>query len=62
MLKQREAPADETERLWQLVINGGIKWNSICDMLERAFKLKDAIDLYQQQYRFDKEESLKRTA
>jgi len=47
--KQREASDDE-ERLYQLVINGGIKWNSTCDMLERAFKLQDAINLYQSHY------------
>lgn len=53
--KQKEAMPD-AERLLHLVINGGIKWNSTCDMLERAFILKDAIDLYQAHYRTDDEE------
>lgn len=47
--KQREAYGD-SERLYHLVINGGIKWNSTCDMLERAFKLQDALNLYQTQF------------
>ena len=53
--KQKEAMPD-AERLLHLVINGGIKWNSTCDMLERTFVLKDAIDLYQSHYRTDDEE------
>ena len=55
--KQKEA-YPETERLYQLVVNGGIRWNSTCDMLERAFKLKDAIELYQQYYKADIDEPL----
>jgi hypothetical protein len=43
--KQREAMPD-AERIYSLVLDRGIKWNSTCDMLERAFKLKDAIELY----------------
>ena len=42
--KQKEAAL--TKRLYQLVVNGGIRWNSICDILKRAFMLKDAIKLY----------------
>ena len=53
--KQREAQPD-AERLYQLIVNGGIRWNSTCDMLERAFKLKDAIELYYQAYRVDTNE------
>jgi len=44
--KQRKVQADKTSRLFELIVNGGIRWNSTCDMLERAFKLKDAIELY----------------
>jgi len=44
--KQRKVQADKTGRLFELIVNGGIRWNSTYDMLERAFKLKDAIELY----------------
>lgn len=50
--KQKEAYED-SDRLLALVVNGGIKWNSTCDMLERAFRLKDAIHLYQEAYQHD---------
>jgi hypothetical protein len=55
--KQKEANPDY-KRLYELVTNGGIRWNSTCDMLERAFKLKDAIELYQQEYKNDSDEPL----
>jgi hypothetical protein len=55
--KQREALPD-AERLYSLVAGRGVKWNSTCDMLERAFKLKDAIELYQQAFRGDTDEPL----
>lgn len=42
---QKEADP-EMKRIYQLTVNGGIRWNSTCDMIERAFKLKDAIELY----------------
>lgn len=61
MAKQRQAPAvaaDQTGRLFELVINGGIRWNSTYDMIERAFKLKDALELYQQAMRDDDEDPL----
>jgi len=56
--KQREVAVDEGPRLFELVVNGGIRWNSAHDMLERAFKLKDAIDLYQSHHRQTAEDSL----
>jgi len=56
--KQKEAYGD-TKRLYALVVNGGIKWNSTCDMLERAFKLKDAIHLYQEAYEHDSDDPCK---
>ena len=46
------------ERLYQLVINGGIRWNSTFDVIERALKLKDALELYQHRYRHDDDESV----
>lgn len=55
--KQKEAIPDAV-RLYQLVINGGIRWNSTCDMLERAFKLKDAIELYCNEFRSDDQSPL----
>jgi len=56
--KQREAADSDAAHLFELVINGGIRWNSAYDMLERAFKLKDAIDLYTSHYRGDNEAPL----
>ena len=55
--KQTEATPD-LERFYSLVLDRGIKWNSTCDMLERSFKLKDAIELYQAQYRNDNDEPI----
>jgi hypothetical protein len=51
-LKQRET-ADEVSRLFELIIDGGVRWNSTHDMIERALKLEDAIELYQQHFRGD---------
>ena len=53
--KQREADADAV-RLYQLVYNGGIRWNSTCDMIDRAIKLRNALDLYQHAFREDANE------
>jgi hypothetical protein len=55
--KQREANND-CRRLYQLVINGGIRWNSTCDMIARALKLKDAIELYQHAYKPELQEDI----
>ena len=55
--KQRDALYD-SERIYSLVLDRGIKWNSTCDMLERAFKLKDAIELYQAHYKGGEDEPL----
>nr|OQO32520.1 hypothetical protein B0A51_00929 [Rachicladosporium sp. CCFEE 5018] len=48
--KQREA-ADDTCRVFELVNDGGIRWNSTHGMIERAIKPKDAIELYQKHFR-----------
>jgi hypothetical protein len=39
--------------VYKLVTNGGVRWNSTFDMIERALKLKDALELYQSHYRYD---------
>ncbi|TKA81632.1 hypothetical protein B0A49_01266, partial [Cryomyces minteri] len=36
----------QATKLLLLTVNGGIRWNSTHDMIERALQLKDAIDLY----------------
>ena len=48
--KQREA---SDSRIYQLVANGGIRWNSDLDMIERALQLRDALQLYQDHYSSD---------
>jgi len=45
--KQREI---SDSRIYQLVANGGVRWNSDLEMIERALKLKDALQLYQDHY------------
>lgn len=49
--KQRDTKPDE--RIFELVINGGVRWNSDHDMIERAWKLRDALELYQQHFKDD---------
>ncbi|KYG40407.1 hypothetical protein M433DRAFT_8847 [Acidomyces richmondensis BFW] len=56
--KQRKVAVNEGLRLFELVINSGIRWNSVHDILERTFKLKDAIDLYQSYHRQTAEDPL----
>jgi hypothetical protein len=53
--KQKEADP-ETKRLYHLVMNGGIRWNSTCDMIERSIKLRDALELYQVAFKDDENE------
>ena len=45
--KQREV---SHSRIYQLVANGGVRWNSDLDMIERALQLRDALQLYQDHY------------
>lgn len=45
--KQREI---SDSRIYQFVANGGIRWNSDLDMIERARMLKDVLQLYQDPY------------
>jgi hypothetical protein len=55
--KQREV---SDSRIYQLVANGGIRWNSDLDMIERALQLKDALQLYQDHYASDDTDLLDR--
>ncbi|GIZ43027.1 hypothetical protein CKM354_000627100 [Cercospora kikuchii] len=52
--KQREADT----RLVELVLNGGIKWQSDHDMIERGLELKDPIELYCLQFIDDLREDI----
>jgi hypothetical protein len=52
--KQYQTASDEesdTMKIYRVVVNGGIRWNSTYLMIERAMKLKDAIHLYQDDHR-----------
>ena len=54
-----EAKQRETDvRLYRVVVNGGIRWNSTCEMIERAIHLKDALQLYQEHYRANDKDQL----
>lgn len=53
--KQREVC---DSRIYQLVANGGIRWNSDLEMIERALKLRDALQLYQDHYSIDEADTL----
>jgi hypothetical protein len=53
--KQKEV--EPLEPVYRVVYNGGVRWNSTHDMIDRALKLKDALELYQSAYRHDKEHS-----
>lgn len=53
--KQREI---SDSRIYQLVANGGIRWNSDLEMIERALKLRDALQLYQDHYANDDSDPL----
>ena len=44
--------------VYKLVTNGGIRWNSTHDMIARALKLKDALELYQMHFRNDPDNPL----
>ena len=47
-----EAKQGETDtRLYRVIVNGGVRWNSACEMIERAFQVKDALQLYQEHFR-----------
>jgi hypothetical protein len=47
-----EAKQGETDtRLYRVIVTGGVRWNSACEMIERAFQVKDALQLYQEHFR-----------
>lgn len=49
-----EAKQRETDmRLYRVILNGGIRWNSTCEMIERAIQVRDALQLYQEHFRSD---------
>jgi hypothetical protein len=51
--KQRETVMTEDSdvmKVYRVIVNGGIRWNSTYLMIERAMKLKDAIHLYQEDH------------
>lgn len=50
--KQRELLPD-ARQVYRAVINGGIRWNSAYDMINRAIKLKDSLTLYQGHFHAD---------
>ena len=35
-----------SKRVWKLVLDGGIRWNSTYSMIQRALDLKEALDIY----------------
>jgi len=41
------AQAGEALKLYRVVLNSGIQWNSDFEIMERAIKLRDALTLYQ---------------
>ena len=47
LFKSKQAEADyEAEKLYEAAVDGGIRWNSTEFMIERALKLRNAVDLY----------------
>lgn len=54
-----EAKQRETDvRLYRVILNGGIRWNSACEMIERAVQVRDALQLYQEHFRGDNDDRL----
>jgi len=45
--KQKEADESATQ-LYELLVDGGVRWNSAYVMVERLLQLKDVVTLYQQ--------------
>lgn len=50
-MKQNVDADSDDDRIYRVIVNGGIRWNSSCDTVERAIKLRDAIELYQTHFR-----------
>ncbi|KAI6852164.1 hypothetical protein KC333_g8906 [Hortaea werneckii] len=51
LVKHHDSMPGEDTRLYRVIINGGVRWNSACEMVERAFQVKDALQLYQEHFR-----------
>ena len=50
MKQNADADADDG-CIYRVIVNGGIRRNSSCYMIERAIKLRDALKLYQTHFR-----------
>jgi hypothetical protein len=50
-MKQNFDSDSDNGRIYRVIVNGGVRWNSSCDMIERAMKLRDALELYQTRFR-----------
>jgi hypothetical protein len=50
-MKQNVDADSDDDRIYGVIVNGGIRWNSSFDLIERAIKLRDAIELYQTHFR-----------
>jgi hypothetical protein len=47
-----ETKQGETDtRLYRVIVDGGVRWNSACEMVGRAFQVRDALQLYQEHFR-----------
>ncbi|TKA70942.1 hypothetical protein B0A55_10806 [Friedmanniomyces simplex] len=53
LFENKQKEVDPELPVYKLVVNGGIRWNSTYDMIARALKLKDALELYQYAFRHD---------
>lgn len=50
-MKQNVEADSDDDRIYRVIVHGGIRWNSSCNMIQRAIKLRDAIELYQTHFR-----------
>lgn len=57
LFERFQRDVDASLPVYRLITNGGVRWNSTFDMIDRALKLKEAIELYAQHYRNDKDNS-----
>jgi hypothetical protein len=50
-MKQNFDSDSDDGRIYRVIVNGGVRWNSSCDMIERAMNLRDALELYHTPFR-----------
>jgi hypothetical protein len=50
-MKQNFDSDSDDGRIYRVIVNGGVRWNSSCDMIERAMNLRDALELYHTNFR-----------